>query len=120
MSSKIIVEKFYKSNVFRDRKLMDSFLHPDISVEWNSSKGFLILDREGILNITDELNKTYHSSRIDITHLLEENNLVSVRYIHHIKTIENPREEMILARFMIIWELKDGKLYRGYQMSQLG
>jgi hypothetical protein len=45
--------------------------------------------------------------------------LIAVRYSHYIKTIENPREEMLLAHFMVIWELKDDKLYRGYQISQL-
>ena len=65
------------------------------------------------------MSKAYQSSRIYITHLLEEGDTVTVRYIHYVKTIENPREEMILAHFMVIWELKDGKLYRGFQMSQL-
>jgi hypothetical protein len=26
---------------------------------------------------------------------------------------------MLLAHFMAIWQIKDNKLYRGYQMSQL-
>jgi hypothetical protein len=36
-----------------------------------------------------------------------------------VKTIENPREEMLLAHFFVIWEIKDDKLFRGYQISQL-
>ena len=40
------------------------------------------------------------------------------RYSHFVKTFENPREEMLLAHFFVIWEIKDNKLYRGYQMSQ--
>jgi hypothetical protein len=42
-----------------------------------------------------------------------------VRYSHFVKTIENPREEMLLAHFISIWQIKDNKLYKGYQMSQL-
>jgi hypothetical protein len=53
-----------------------------------------------------------------ITHIIAEDNTVSVRYSHFVKTIENPREEMLLAHFFVIWEIKDGKLYRGFQMSQ--
>ena len=45
--------------------------------------------------------------------------MVSLRYQHYIKTIENPREEMLLANFMVLWELKDNLLHRGYQMSQV-
>jgi hypothetical protein len=28
-------------------------------------------------------------------------------YSHFVKTVENPREEMFLAHFMTIWEIKD-------------
>ncbi|WP_310556878.1 nuclear transport factor 2 family protein [Flavobacterium sp.] len=119
MSAKEIVKEFYKSNALRDSDLMDEYLHPDVTLEWNSSKGFLQMNKEELINLSNELKKSYHSSRIHITHLLEEENVVTVRYVHHVKTIENPREEMILAHFIIIWELKEGKLYRGFQMSQL-
>jgi ketosteroid isomerase-like protein len=119
MSAKEIVKEFYESNALRDGDLMDQFIHPDITLEWNSSKGFLQMNRNDLLKLSDELKKAYHSSRVHINHLLEEDNVVTVRYVHHVKTIENTREEMILAHFLVIWELKEGKLYRGYQMSQL-
>lgn len=119
MNAKEIVKNFYQSNALRDSQLMDTFLHPEIVVEWNSSQGFLSLNREDLLKLADELNVAYHSSRVEIKHLLSQKTTVTVRYTHHIKTIENPREEMILAHFIVIWELEDGKLYRGYQMSQL-
>ena len=54
-----------------------------------------------------------------ITHILEEENSVAVKFSHFVKTFENPREEMLLAHFMVIWEIKDDKLFRGFQMSQL-
>jgi hypothetical protein len=53
-----------------------------------------------------------------ITHIIEEGDTVSVRYSHFVKTFENPREEMLLAHFFVIWEVKEGKLFRGFQMSQ--
>ena len=120
MNAKEVVKNFYLSDALRNSELMDTFIHPEIVIEWNSSKGFLTLNRTDILRLSDEIKIAYHSSRVHINHLLEEKNTVSVRYTHYIKTIENPREEMILAHFMVIWEILDGKLFRGYQMSQLG
>jgi predicted SnoaL-like aldol condensation-catalyzing enzyme len=56
------------------------------------------------------MNKSYVRSKIRITHCIEEGNIVSVRYSHYVKTIENPREEMLLAHFFVIWEIKDGQI----------
>ncbi|RZJ29641.1 MAG: nuclear transport factor 2 family protein [Flavobacterium sp.] len=119
MTPKKLVENFYKPDVLLDSGLTDSFLHPDVILDWNSSKGFLQLKRADIVALCNELNKAYTRSKVRISHLLAEGNLVSVRYSHFVKTIENPREEMLLAHFIVIWEVKDGKLFRGYQMSQL-
>lgn len=119
MTAKEIVKDFYKSNAFLDSKLLEKYMHTDVSLDWNSSKGFLQMNYEEMVNIIDQMSTAYHSSRIYITHLLEDNNKVTVRYSHYVKTIENPREEMILAHFIVIWEIKDGKMHRGYQMSQL-
>jgi len=118
-SVKKIVQDFYKSDALINCEIMDSFLHPEVIVDWNSSKGFIQLDREKILTMTAELSKAYTRSKARISHILQEGETVAVRYSHYIKTIENPREEMLLAHFMVVWELKDGKLFRGFQMSQL-
>ncbi len=119
MSAKEIVQEFYKSDALLENETVSKLLHDDVVLEWQSSKGFLKLNRKEIIDLTTELGKAYVRSKARITHILEEGNTVSVRYSHYVKTIENPREEMLLAHFMVIWELKDNKLYRGYQMSQL-
>ena len=119
MSAKEIVQEFYKSDALLENETVSRLLHDDVVLEWHSTKGFLKLNRQEIMDITMELAKAYIRSKIRITHILEEENTVSVRYSHYVKTIENPREEMLLAHFMVIWELKNDKLYRGYQMSQL-
>jgi predicted SnoaL-like aldol condensation-catalyzing enzyme len=98
---------------------VNNFLHPDVVLEWHSTKGFLKLHHDEIIALSSELSKAYVRSKSRITHIVEEGNTVAVRYSHYVKTIENPREEMLLAHFMVIWELKNNKLYRGYQMSQL-
>ena len=119
MNAKEIVKNFYESDALRNSEIMDTFIHSEITVEWNSSQGFLVLNRVDLLKLSDELKKAYHSSRVQINHLLEDKNTVTIRYTHHVKTIENPREEMVLAHFIVIWEISDGKLFRGFQMSQL-
>ena len=119
MSAKKIVQDFYKSDALINSDIIDTFLHPDIIVDWNSSKGFIQMKRKEILALSAELGKAYVRSKVKISHMVVDVDKVAVRYSHYIKTIENPREEMLLAHFMVIWELKDDKLFRGYQMSQL-
>ncbi len=119
MTPKEIVQNFYKSDALLDSNIMESSLHPEVILDWNSSKGFLQMNKAEILALSAELQIAYTRSKIRISHILEEGDLVSVRYSHYVKTFENPREEMLLAHFMVIWEIKDGKLYRGFQMSQL-
>lgn len=119
MTAKKIIQDFYKSDALIDISVMSNFLHPEIVIDWNSSKGFIQMKLDDILALTNELGKAYIRSKVRISHILQEGNVVSVRYSHFVKTIENPREEMLLAHFFVIWELKDDKLYRGYQMSQL-
>jgi hypothetical protein len=119
MTAKEFVQKFYKSDALIDSAVMKDFLHDEIKLEWNSSKGFIQHDFDSLLRLSDELGKAYVRSKIRISHIVAEENKISVRYSHFVKTVENPREEMLLAHFMTIWEIKDDKLYRGYQMSQL-
>jgi predicted SnoaL-like aldol condensation-catalyzing enzyme len=119
MSAKEIVQNFYQSDVLLETTTVGNFLHPEVVLEWHSTKGFLKLHHDEIIALSTELSKAYVRSKSRITHIIEEGNTVAVRYSHYVKTIENPREEMLLAHFMVIWELKDHKLYRGYQMSQL-
>jgi hypothetical protein len=119
MSAKEIVKSFYKSDAFINTEIMKEYLHPDCILDWNSSKGFIQMNYDEIINLTTEISRAYVRTKARISHIIEENNTVSVRFSHFVKTIENPREEMLLAHIIIIWELKDNKLYRGYQMSQV-
>ncbi|HEX8563349.1 MAG TPA: nuclear transport factor 2 family protein [Flavobacterium sp.] len=119
MSAKKFVLDFYKSDALIDSEIMDTFLHPEVTVEWNSSKGYLQMKRDEILALSGELGRAYTRSKVRVSHVLQDGDMVSVRYSHFVKTIENPREEMLLAHFMVIWEIKDGKLFHGFQMSQL-
>jgi predicted SnoaL-like aldol condensation-catalyzing enzyme len=119
MTAKEIVQEFYKSDALLDSAILKEFLHPDVMVDWNSSKGFIQLDFDSLVNLSDELAKAYVRSKIRISHIIAENDMITVRYAHFVKTVENPREEMLLANFISIWQIKDNKLHRGYQMSQI-
>lgn len=118
MSAKKIVLNFYKSEALINSTLITEYIHPEIKVEWNSSNGFFELDYNSIINFTQELEKSYVRSKIRISHIIAKKDMVTVRYSHYVKTIENPREEMLVANFMVIWQIKDDKLYRGFQISQ--
>jgi len=118
MSIKEFVQKFYKSDALIDSEILKTYLHPEVILEWNSSTGFIQMNYDSIVEMANELSRAYVRSKVRISHIISEDDLVSVRYSHFVKTIENPREEMLLAHFSTIWQIKDDKLYRGYQMSQ--
>jgi hypothetical protein len=46
---------------------MKEYLHPDVSVEWN--KGFVQLDYDGIVDISEELGRAYVRSKIRISYI---------------------------------------------------
>ncbi len=119
MNAKKLVKDFYKSDSLLDTEVLKTFLHKDFILEWNGSTGFLKLDYQGIIDYTNNIAKSFIKTKTKIVFILNEKNMVSVKYSLSVKTIENHREEIKLANFFVIWEIKDDKLYRGYQMSQL-
>lgn len=119
MTAKEFVQAFYKSEALIDSSVLKTFIHPEILLDWHSSVGFIQFNYDSLLKYSEQLQQAYVRSKVKISHIIEENDFVSVRFSHYVKTIENPREEMLLAHFMIIWQIKDDKLFRGYQMSQI-
>jgi predicted SnoaL-like aldol condensation-catalyzing enzyme len=119
MNTKKIIQDFYKSDALINPMEMKEFIHPDVLIEWNSSKGFIQMKYDDILAFTTTMSKAYIRTKVRISHLLQDGNMVTVRFSHFAKTIENPREEMLLAHFIAIFEIKDNKIYRGYQISQI-
>lgn len=120
MNAKELVSDYYNSGAFRSKQGMDKYLHEDLTLQWHSSKGFLQLEKNDLLTLASEIDKSYSDSRLDITHIISEDDTVTVRYTHYVNAIENPNEEMVLAHFVVIWEVKDNKFHKGYLMSQLG
>jgi hypothetical protein len=118
MSSKNIVKAFYDLDLSKKTDVL-SYFHNDCEILWNSSKGQSIHGINEIKILLEELYKNYHSYTSRVTHLLEDNGVVTARYTVYVTSIETPDKEDALAHFITIWELKDNKLYRGYQISQL-
>lgn len=117
-SAKEVVRSFYKSDILGDSNVLDRFFHPELVLIWNSADGLTIMHYDDIINFFSEIRRAYHDLRIEVSHLLEDADHVTIRYKYYIRTIENPDEELGIAHFIAIWEVKDEKLYRGYQVSQ--
>jgi len=120
LKTKEIVKKFYESNFYKDEDVLRSYLHPDVELSWYGTTGLKKLNLEGIAQISEQLAKSYESLRAEIEKVVAKNDNVAIYFTYHVSTIENPEEEMPLAHFIAIWELRDGKLFKGVQISQLG
>lgn len=117
-SAKEIVRNFYLSNILKDESVLEKFFHPELILIWNSTNGLTIMNYSDIVDFFAEIRRTYYDLRVEVSHLLEDDNHVTVRYKYYVRTIENPDEELGIAHFIAIWEVKEGKIYRGYQVSQ--
>ena len=99
MTPKEIVKNFYDSDLANNSEAVDKYFHKDCILNWHSSKGFTALDFNGIKNVFEEISKTYQAVRFEISHLLQDNNTIVIRYTSYGSTIENPDEEFALAHF---------------------
>ncbi|MEZ4802613.1 MAG: nuclear transport factor 2 family protein [Gelidibacter sp.] len=118
MTAKEIVRGFYNLDLGKDSNAISMF-HKDCELHWNSSKGFISLNYSRINQMLEDVRKSYLSFRYRLSHLLEEDSIVTARYTIYVIPIENTDEEEALAHFISIWEVKDGKLYKGYEISQM-
>jgi len=118
--TKEVVEQFYKSNFYKDEDVLRSFLHPEVELSWYGTTGLKKLDLSGIAEITEQLAESFELLRAEIEKIVVEGENAAIHFTYHVTTIENPEEEMPLAHFVAMWELKDGKLFKGVQISQLG
>lgn len=119
MNAKELVTEYYQTDNFKSAEKAKRFLHDELQLKWHSTKGFLQIDKHDLLVLIAELEKSYVEARLNVSHILAEDNCVTVRYTHYVNAIENPAEEVVLAHFVVIWEIKDGQFYKGFLMSQL-
>ncbi len=118
MTPKELVLNFYNSDALYNPDTLKGFLHSDIILNWNSSKGFVMKNKEELIQLATDLQNNYTSHVIQMHQIVAEANLVTVHYTHFATTIENPNHIHILAHFMVIWEVENNTLFKGYQMSQ--
>jgi len=117
-TAKEIVKNFYQEDLLKDPTVLTRYFHPELLLIWNSADGLTIMHFNELVEFFTEIRRTYADIRVEISHLLEDGNHVTIRYKYYVRTIENPDEELGIAHFIAIWEIKDEKLYRGYQVSQ--
>lgn len=120
LKNKEIVENLYTSLFNGEEDLLNNFVHSDTNLTWYGTTGVKKLNFEGIQALRKDLTKNFSTFRAEIEKTVEEDNKVAIEFTYYVETIENPDEEIPLAHFIAIWELKDNKLYKGVQISQLG
>ncbi len=118
MAAKAIVEAFYNLDLVKAENAIDMF-DKNCQLHWNSSRGYTALDHDGINNKLKEIRKSFVTFTYKLSHLLEDNNTITARYTAYAATIERPDEIEPIAHFISIWEVKDGLLYKGFEISQL-
>lgn len=118
MSAKEVVKAFYESDLANDAKVVSKFFHKDCELHWTSSQGFVLLNYKELKGFFKGTRQSYNSLRFEFTHLIEADNFVTTRHTLFGCTIENSDSETVLAHFSTIWEVKEGKLYRGFEISQ--
>lgn len=120
LNGKEIVENFYTSDFYRDKSVLEEFLHPQVELSWYGTEGLKKLNFDEIAAISLELADSFESLRAQIEKVISEDNQVAINFTYHVRTIENPDEELPMAHFIAMWEIKEEKLFRGVQISQLG
>lgn len=118
MAPKEVVRHFYNMDLSNETNAISMF-HKDCELYWNSSKGFTTLNYTGINDMLKDIRKSFLSFKYKLSHLLEDENIITARYTIYVTPIEKPDEDEALAHFISIWEVKEEKLYKGYQISQM-
>ncbi|WP_400078866.1 nuclear transport factor 2 family protein [Winogradskyella sp. R77965] len=117
MSAKDIVKAFYSSDLANDANVVSKFFSKESELHWMSSQGFMLLKYDDIVIFFEGTRKSYNNLRFEFTHFIEAGDSIITRHTIFANTIENPDDEVMLAHFSTIWEVKDGKLHRGYEIS---
>lgn len=118
MTNREKVDFLYKKDGIRNEVFLDKLLHDDFVLDWDSSQGNVKMSKQNIINLAIELNQNYIDSFIEISHFIEDENQIVVKYNHKVTTIEDPKEFVLIAKVVAIWEFKDDKIKKGYQISK--
>ncbi len=119
VSKKKLVETFYNSDFVEDAEFIQKSLHPELELKWYSSTGFRRMNKESLLSYFQEMTESYASLRTEIIDIIKDHDRVALHFTYFAETVENPEEEFPLGHFMAIWEIKNGQLFKGTQISQV-
>ena len=119
MNPKELVKSFYESDFYKNEEGLKSFIHPECELYWSSSAGFVKFNYNDIIEHGKRTSQSFKELRTEISHIIAEDNLVTVRYTYYIISFDQPEDEICLAHFISIWEVKDGKLFSCHEMSQM-
>ncbi|WP_439151260.1 nuclear transport factor 2 family protein [Winogradskyella sp.] len=118
MSPIKIVKSFYESDIANNPNVVADYFHKDAELHWTSSQGFRLLKYNDFLEFFEGTRNSYDNLRFEFTHLIESNSTVVTRHTLFGNTIELSDTEIVLGHFSTIWEVRDNKLFRGYEISQ--
>ena len=118
MSAKDIVKGFYDSDLANDPDVISKFFHKECQLHWTSSQGFQILNYNDLFVFFEQTRKAYDNLRFEFTHFIAAGTTIITRHTLYGSIVEDASNESALGHFSTIWEVKDGKLYRGYEISQ--
>lgn len=113
-----LIHKIYTSDALYNAATMEAYVHPELELNWNSSKGLLRINKSELLELTQDVGKSYRTVEIDLHQTVCENNKAVVHYTMYASPVENETEWLKIGHFMVIWELKEEKLYRGHLITQ--
>ena len=119
MNPKELVKSFYESDFYKNEDVLKSFIHPECELYWSSSAGFVKFNFNDIIEHGKRISASFKELRPEISHIIAENNFVTVRYTYYVVSFDHPEEEICLAHFISICEVKEGKLFRCHEMSQM-
>ena len=110
-NAKTVVRAFYLSDILKDETVLETYFHKEVELIWNSTDGLTIMHFDDLDRFFSEVRRTYHDLRVEVSHFLEDDGHVTIRYKYYIRTIENPDEELGIAHFICIWQVKDIKFW---------
>ncbi|MBC2845010.1 nuclear transport factor 2 family protein [Winogradskyella flava] len=118
MSTLEVVKAFYNSDLANDSDVVSRCFHKDCELHWTNSQGFKLLKYNDLTEFFNQTRKAFDNLRFEFTHLIESGSTIVTRHTLFGSAIEDSSNETALGHFSAIWEIKDGKLYRGYEISQ--
>ena len=118
MTNRAKIEFFYKEDGMRNEVFLNELLHDDFILDWDSSHGNVKMSKSDIIDLAKELKQNYVDSFMEISHFIEDDNQIVVKYNHKVTTIENPKEFVLIAKVVVIWEFEADKIKKGYQISK--